>query len=427
MERASPAETPPKAEARQGPRPLPLHLSLSILTWMSSRAALPIWRQGLPALKPAAKKAPLAARQAALAAEVASRPLEELTAALDLEINRRAEAFGSAVESYRRHPYRRDMAPAEVLWQEGSTRLIDYRDFVTPDPAGPAAGIPLLVVPSLINRAYVLDLSRETSLLRWLAARGVRPLLIDWGRPGIEERGFGLEDYIVGRLGRALDEACAAAGQPVQALGYCMGGLLALGAALQQHRQLRALALLATPWDFHAGGESQAALLASAYPALLPAMTFAGELPADAVQALFTALDPLLVLRKFLAFGRLDPESARARQFVALEDWLNDGVPLTTSVAKECLLSWYGENQTARGGWLLAGKPVAPEALACPSFCVIPSQDRIVPPASAQALAAALPDCRLLQPSAGHIGMVASTRAPNLVWAPLLDWLRSQV
>ena len=365
-------------------------------------------------------------RHAALAAAVADRPLADLTAALDRQINRRAEAFGRAVESYRHHPYRRDLPMGEVLWREGSTSLIDYRPFVTADRKGPAGGIPLLVVPSLINRAYILDLSAETSLLRWLAARGVRPFLVDWGRPGAEERGFGLEDYVVGRLRRALERVCAKTGGPVQLLGYCMGGLLALGVTLQDPQSVRALALLATPWDFHAGGESQAALLASAFPALLPVMTFAGELPADAVQALFTALDPLLVPRKFLAFGRLHPESAQACRFVALEDWLNDGVPLSTAVARECLLSWYGENRTAVGGWSLAGRTVDPQALACPSFCVIPSRDRIVPPASAQALAEALPDSRVLRPAAGHIGMVASARAPDRLWEPLLAWLQSK-
>ena len=45
-------------------------------------------------------------------------------------------------------------------------------------------GAPLLAVPSLINRAYVLDLAPGRSLLRYLAAQGLRPLLVDWGAPG---------------------------------------------------------------------------------------------------------------------------------------------------------------------------------------------------------------------------------------------------
>src|SRR5262245_33286869 len=43
------------------------------------------------------------------------------------------------------------------------------------------SGPDLLVVPSLINPPNVLDISTERSLLRWLAQRGHRVLLLDWG------------------------------------------------------------------------------------------------------------------------------------------------------------------------------------------------------------------------------------------------------
>ena len=67
--------------------------------------------------------------------------------------------------------------------------------------------MPALFVPSLVNRAHVLDLLPEASMLRWLAAAGVRPLLLDWGWPGEAERGFTLTDLVAGRLERALDAA----------------------------------------------------------------------------------------------------------------------------------------------------------------------------------------------------------------------------
>src|SRR6185503_16584131 len=101
-----------------------------------------------------------------------------------------------------------------------------------------------------------------------------------------------------------------------------------------------------------------------------------------------------------------DPASQRARDFVALEDWLNDGVPLAGPVAAECLEGWYGENRPGRGAWTLDGVRVDPAALAVPALAVIPEQDRIVPPASATALSRALPRVDTLTPSLGHIGMM---------------------
>src|SRR5690606_22536609 len=154
-------------------------------------------------------------------------------------------------------------------------------------------------------------------------------------------------------------------------LGYCMGGLLALGLALARQSDLSALVLLATPWDFHAENAPHSRLAAASLPLLSPLLDVAGEMPVDILQALFASLDPQLVVRKFLAFGRLDPHGGKAAEFVALEDWLNDGVPLAAPVARECLGRWYGDNAPAKGQWRLAGRVVDPARLDLPTLCVI--------------------------------------------------------
>ena len=128
---------------------------------------------------------------------------------------------------------------------------------------------------------------------------------------------------------------------------------------------------------------------------------------------------------KYRGFARLDQEGARARLFVALEDWLNDGVPLAAPVARECLAGWYGENSPARGSWRIAGMPVDPAAVRLPSFVAAPARDRIVPPESARPLAALIQGAVLHEPHAGHIGMVAGGTAERVLWRPLRDWLQT--
>ena len=209
-------------------------------------------------------------------------------------------------------------------------------------------------------------------------------------------------------------------------LGYCMGGLLTLALALRRRGDLAGLALLATPWDFHADAAAQSAQAAAAAALLAPLLDHLGELPVDAIQALFAGLDPQLVMRKFLAFARLDPAHRKAVAFVALEDWLNDGVPLAAPVARECLAGWYGENTPATGHWRVAGKAVDPARLDLPTLGIVPAGDRIVPPASAMALCEAIPNAAILRPTAGHIGMVVGGRAVELVWQPLLTWLKAR-
>ncbi|GAB4168934.1 MAG: alpha/beta fold hydrolase [Thalassobaculales bacterium] len=327
---------------------------------------------------------------------------------------RRAGRVIAGITAYRRHPYRRALAEPPALWAEGTTRLLDFG----------GTGRPLLLIPSLINRAYVLDLAEGHSFARRMAQR-FRVFLVDWGLPGPEERTFTLTDYIAGRLEAALDQVLAAAGPPV-ALGYCMGGTMAVPLAARRGGDLAGLVLLAAPWDFHTGaGDAPAGLPLAARTASW-AIEAAGELPTDLLQALFAGLDPFLAVRKFSHFAGLDPACPEAVAFVALEDWLNDGVPLAAAVARECLFGWYGANTPAGGRWRIAGRPVMPAAAAgLPVLAVVPRRDRIVPPQSALALAAALPGAAVLRPPLGHIGMMASARAGDLAWAPIGDWIAS--
>jgi poly(3-hydroxyalkanoate) synthetase len=204
-----------------------------------------------------------------------------------------------------------------------------------------------------------------------------------------------------------------------------MGGMLVVAAALRQPARVRALALLATPWDFHAENMMAARRLGALLPGMEPVLQATGTLPVDALQALFAGLDASGIGKKFSAFGATDQTSDKAARFVALEDWLNDGVPLAAPIARETIGGWYGANTPMSGEWRVAADPVRPERLALPCFVAVPGQDRIVPPASALALAAMIPGAVVHRPASGHIGMAAGPRAAASLWTPLLDWLRS--
>ena len=314
-------------------------------------------------------------------------------------------ALVRGIAAYRRHPYRRDLPDPPVIWQEGASRMLDYG----------GEGATVLVAPSLVNRAYILDLAPERSMLRAWSAGGVRPVLLDWGWPGPTERAFTLTDYVAGRLERALD---ALPDGPLLA-GYCMGGLLTLASALRRPDRLRGLLLLATPWDFHSPARAKP-------PAMpLPALLASGALPVDALQAMFMTQDADGIMAKYRAFAALDPASERARMFVAIEDWLSDGIPLAGAVAAECIEGWYGENTPALGAWRIDGQVVDPAALRLPTLVALPANDRIVPPESAAPLAALIPGATVLRPDAGHVGMVAGARGRVALWQPALDWMRA--
>jgi polyhydroxyalkanoate synthase len=323
------------------------------------------------------------------------------------------QPFLTGVRAYWGHPYRRYRRPHAILWQDGASRLVDHG----------GDGWPVLMLPSLINRAEILDLLPERSLVQHLGSQGFRPLMLDWGEPVGGELGLTLADHIHGRAAAALDAVLAATGRAPVLLGYCLGGLLACGLAQRHRRDLAGLALLATPWDFHADRDG-AAVPASGLVPLAATIGSLGYAPVDLLQAFFASLDPMGVVRKYERFGELAAADPRARRFVAVEDWLNDGVPLAGPVAQECLWDWYGANLPGRGRWAPGGVPVLPELLELPAFIAVPRHDRIVPAASAEALVRLLPQATLARPAAGHVSMVVGESAPTQLWRPLTEWLR---
>lgn len=323
-------------------------------------------------------------------------------------------AFLTGLERYWSHPRPAVLRTGDVVWARGTTRLVAH---------GPMGGAPILMVPSLINRAYVLDLRPERSLVRFLAGAGFRVLLLDWGSPGPVERRMDLDAHIIDRLEAAMVAVQVRDPRPLVLLGYCMGGLLAVAAAVRRRRRVGALALLATPWDFHAGIELPPTLGATTSVAALAGIL--GAVPVDLLQSLFASLDPEQVPRKFGRFGRLDPASPAAAAFVAIEDWLNDGIPLSPGVWQACLDDWYVANLPPRGAWRIGRRRILPERIDVPAFVAIPRRDRIVPPASAAALASALPRAHVVRPASGHITMVVGARAQVELWDPLLAWLNT--
>jgi polyhydroxyalkanoate synthase len=344
------------------------------------------------------------------------------------QIGARLSATVRGIEIWQSHPYRRTLPEPPVLWSAGSSRLLDFGAVPeATDPEGP----PVLVVPSLINRAYVLDLAPGRSMLRWLAGQGLRPILLDWGTPGPEEAGFALEDYGAGRLLPALAHLRARTGRPIGLVGYCMGGTLAAGLAARAPAGLSALALIGAPWDFAstrgiAGGLR--ALIRSEGPErverLLAGLGQAfGMVPVPVWQSLFALVSPMQAALKFQKLARLDPESAAARHFVALEDWLADGVPMPAPAATNLLIDWQIRNVTAARRWRFLGGAVDPAAIDLPVIAFCGQSDSIAPPPLSLALPAAIPGAQVAQPRTGHVGMVVGSAARAQVWRPLAGFL----
>ena len=329
-----------------------------------------------------------------------------------VEAAQRLRKMCDGIRAWQTHPYRREEGARPVIWSEGATRLIDF---------GPDGGRPVVIVPSLINKPYILDLMPDRSFLQALAAAGYRPLLLDWGIPGSAERALDLEDYRYRRLTPALAIASVVGGGPPALIGYCMGGTL--GALhVMEGAQVSCLVTIGAPWDFSAGRGNAGLIRTLGHQigvgrvrAMLGSLTQAfGMIPVDVFQQLFAMVNPMQAALKFRRFADMDQSSAEALHFVALEDWLADGVPMAGPAAENLLIDWQLENR-------VSDRQAAPGT---PSLVVSGQRDTIAPPQVAMPLAKALGSARALTPDLGHVGMITGGEAPAQVWAPVVEFLR---
>lgn len=327
------------------------------------------------------------------------------------------ERFNQGVRAYHSHPYCRSLEDPACVWQDGNSRLLDYGQAATKD--APA----VILVPSLINRATILDLRKDASLARTLAEKGLHPYLLDWGEPTGCDTALSLDEYILTRLDQCVDFVAETTKSKPALAGYCMGGTMVLGYASHHQEKLSAIALLATPWNFHTYEKDLATALNSARATLEATMSGLGHLPIDIIQGLFTLMDPFQVIRKYQAFAEQNLRTKAAQRFVSIEDWLNDGVILSAAVARTCLFDWFIDNAPHKGTWKVGDKTVTLCEITLPSLVVIAKNDRIVPPESSLSLGNQLPSAKVLELSAGHVGMVAGRRARSGLYSPLAQWL----
>lgn len=309
----------------------------------------------------------------------------------------RAAAALKGLRAYQEAPRTPPSAPMPATACAGRACLRDYG----------GTGAPVVFVPSLINPPDVLDLGGERSLLRWLATQGVHPLLLDWGAPRADEHDLGIAGHVETMLLPLID----AVGERVALAGYCLGGTMALAAAAS--RPPRDLVLIAAPWRFARYPDEVRAGLAELWRQAEPTVDALGVLPMEVLQAAFWRLDPQRTIAKFEAIAGRAGDEAALRTFVRLEDWANDGPPLTRGAARELILDLFTHDLPGSASWEVAGRRIDPASLACPVLEIASTTDRIVPAAASACIGERI-DLAL-----GHVGMVVGGRARRLLWEPL--------
>jgi polyhydroxyalkanoate synthase len=307
--------------------------------------------------------------------------------------------------------------PAAVVHAENKWRLLRY----DARPEGLAFRTPVLLVPSLINRHYVLDLMPGKSFVEWLVARGHDVFCIDWGTPDDEDRFVTFDDIADRNLARALRVTCRLASAPkAHVLGYCLGGTLALIHAAVRPERVASLTLLATPVAFHDDGLLSRWTRVPGFDvgALVDGL---GNVPWQLMQASFKLLRPTADAAK--AVGVLDRawDDEFLDGFFALETWGNDNVSFPGACYRTYIEELYQGDKLLSGQFRLSGQLVRLGDVKAPTHVVTFEHDTIVPPKSASIAMDHLgaPDKVHLHLSGGHVGAVVSKKASKGLWPAL--------
>ncbi len=310
--------------------------------------------------------------------------------------------------------------PAEVIYTEGRLRLLRY----TPQVAAPHP-VPLVCVPSLINRYYVMDLIPERSLVRYLLGRGVDVYMLDWGTATPADRYRPFDEYITGLMRRCVHTIRRQTGQQaVSLLGYCMGGLFAaIYTALYPH-EVANLIDLAGPADYHDDGIFSLWTRPEWLDADLYVDTL-GNIPAHLLNMTFNMVRPSNELVQALNYWERGDDQAFMRRFAAMQVWLNDPTPFPGEAFRKYIKDFYQENRLVRGCLRVGGRPVDLGTITTPTLTIAARDDHIAPWRSVAMLhdRIASDDKELIVLESGHIGMVIGADARSRLWPHLGDWL----
>ncbi len=273
----------------------------------------------------------------------------------------------------------RDVAitPGKIVFSNHLIELIQYEP-----TTAEVYKEPILIIPAWIMKYYILDLSPQNSMVKWLVSKGHTVFIISWRNPDGKDRDLSLDDYFrLGAMG-ALDAIKHIVPKAqVHLMGYCIGGTLAMitAATLAEeghHKRIKSLTLLAAQGDFTEAGDMMLFITESEISFLKNIMWNQGYLDTKQMAGSFQMLRSYdLIWSKMVD----DYMHGTQRGMIDLLAWNADATRMPYKMHSEYLQKLFLNNDFAEGRFHVEDKVVAPRNINVPVFAVSTEKDHVAP------------------------------------------------